>query len=136
MHVYDAVVIGAGQAGLATSYHLRRLGVDHVVLDADRHPGGAWQHRWDSLTMADVHGVADLPEGRAPGGSGDRANVVLPGWFARYEAEHDLPVLRPVRVDRVTDDGELLVVHAGDRRWWTRTLVNATRPWGPPFVPY
>ncbi len=135
MHVWESIVVGAGQAGLSASHHLRRLGIDHLVLDADDAPGGAWQHRWDSLTMADVHGVADLPEAPAPGRSDKRANVVLPAWFARYEAEHDLPVLRPVRVVRVTSEGELLVVHAGDRSWRTRTIVNATGTWSRPFVP-
>lgn len=136
MHVHDAVVIGAGQAGLSASYHLRRRGLDHVVLDGNDAPGGAWQHRWDSLTMADVHGLADLPDGPAPGRSTDRANEVVPAWFAAYEREHDLPVVRPVRVDRVTSEGELLVVHAGDRRWYARTIVNATGTWTRPFVPH
>lgn len=136
MHVYDAVVIGAGQAGLSASYHLKRLGIDHVVLDAAEHPGGAWQHRWDSLTMADVHGVADLPDAAAPGGSGDRANVVVPAWFGDYEAAHALPVERPARVTRVTSEGELLVVYAGSRSWRSRTIVNATGTWDRPFVPY
>lgn len=134
--MYDSIVIGAGQAGLSASYHLKRLGIDHVVLDADDRPGGAWQHRWDSLTMADVHGVADLPDAPAPGGSRDRANRVVPDWFARYESDHDLPVLRPVRVDRVESEGDLLVVHAGDRTWTARTLVNATGTWTRPFVPH
>lgn len=136
MHVYDAVVIGAGQAGLSASFHLTRLGIDHVVLDANERPGGAWQHRWDSLSMHDVHGVADLPDAPAPGDSPERANVVVPAWFDRYETDHRLPVVRPVRVDRVTDDGDLLVVHAGERCWTTRTLVNATGTWTQPFVPY
>lgn len=135
VHVYDAVVIGAGQAGLSASYHLGRLGLDHVLLDANDRPGGAWQHRWDSLTMDDVHGVADLPDAPAPGGSAERANLVLADWFARYEADHHLPVVRPVRVDRVTSEGDLLVVHAGPRQWTTRTLVNATGTWTQPFVP-
>jgi cation diffusion facilitator CzcD-associated flavoprotein CzcO len=135
VRTWDGIVIGAGQAGLSASYHLRRLGIDHLVLDADPAPGGAWQHRWDSLTMTDVHGVADLPDAPAPGRSESRANQVLPAWFARYEQEHDLPVLRPVRVDRVTEDDELLVVHAGERSWRTRTLVNATGTWSRPFVP-
>ena len=134
--VLDSVVIGAGQAGLSASYHLRRLGLEHVVLDADDAPGGAWRHRWDSLSMDDVHGVADLPAGRAPGRGRDRANVVIPAWFGAYERTHGLPVVRPVRVDRVENAGDLLVVRAGSRSWTTRTVVNATGTWTRPFVPY
>lgn len=136
VETFDAVVIGAGQAGLSASYHLTRLGVDHVVLDAGEAPGGAWQHRWDSLTMEDVHGVADLPDGAAPARSQARANTAVPSFFADYEREHDLPVVRPVVVDSVTSEGDLLVVHAGERRWRTRTLVNATGTWTRPFVPH
>jgi cation diffusion facilitator CzcD-associated flavoprotein CzcO len=134
--VLDSVVIGAGQAGLAASFHLLRRGVDHVVLDANRGAGGAWQHRWDSLTMDDVHGVADLPSSPAPDRSRRRANQVVPDYFADYERRNALPVLRPVRVDRVENDGDLLVVRAGDRSWRTRTLVNATGTWTRPFVPW
>ena len=134
--VLDTVVIGAGQAGLAASYFLRRRGIDHVVLDANRHPGGAWQHRWESLSMDDVHGVADLPGATAPDRSELAANLVVPDYFGDYERRHDLPVVRPVHVDRVDSDGDLLVVGAGERRWWTRTLVNATGTWTRPFVPY
>lgn len=135
MHTYESVVIGAGQGGLSASFHLRRLGVGHVLLDANTRPGGAWQHRWDSLSMDDVHGVADLPDAPAPGGSGDRANEVIAQWFDEYEEQHELPVMRPVHVDRVTDRDGLLRVHAGDRTWTTRTLVNATGTWTRPFIP-
>ena len=61
---------------------------------------------------------------------------MVPAYFADYERHHHLPVLRPVRVDQVVeaDDG-LLEVRAGDRRWLTRTIVNATGTWSRPFVP-
>ncbi|MCH1866172.1 FAD-dependent oxidoreductase [Nocardioides sp. CFH 31398] len=135
METYDAVVIGAGQAGLSASYHLRRLGLQHVVLDADDAPGGAWRHRWDSLTMDDVHGVAALPGTEPPRAAG-RANEVVPAYFADYERRFDLPVLRPVAVDAVTDDGEgSLLTRAGARTWRSRALVNATGTWTRPFVP-
>ena len=136
MEIYDAVVIGAGQAGLSTAHHLGRRGLSYVVLDADPAPGGAWQHRWDSLTMRDVHGIAALPDSAPPGGSDLRANEAVPAFFAAYERDHEIPVVRPVRVDRVTDAGGLLVVHAADRTWTTRTLVNATGTWRHPFVPH
>ena len=38
MEVLDSVVIGAGQAGLSTSYHLTRLGVRHVGLGGHLFP--------------------------------------------------------------------------------------------------
>ena len=141
MEILDSVVIGAGQAGLSASYHLMRRGLSHVVLDADAAPGGAWQHRWDSLTMQDVHGVAGLPDSSSPTDRAGRANVVVPAYFGSYERTHDLPVLRPVRVDRVESalpgvEDSLLVVHAGARSWRTRTIVSATGTWTQPYVPF
>ena len=141
MEILDSVVIGAGQAGLSASYHLRRRGLSHVVLDADAAPGGAWQHRWDSLGMSDVHGVAALPDADSPGDGQGRANAVVPAYFGSYERRHDLPVVRPVRVDRVESVlpgsvGGLLVVRAGDRSWTARTIVNATGTWSQPHLPY
>ena len=85
--------IGAGQAGLAASYFLRQRGIDHLVLDANPRPGGAWQHRWASLSMDDVHGVADLPGvHRARRLAAGRPTVVVPDYFDDYER-----VARPPR---------------------------------------
>jgi cation diffusion facilitator CzcD-associated flavoprotein CzcO len=137
------VVIGAGQAGLSAAYHLRRLGfapwADYVVLDSNDRPGGAWQHRWPSLTMADVNGVTALPGLPVPQSSpSEPARDVVAAYFADYENRFELPVLRPVGVDRVADadtgDGSL-VVRAGDLRWRARTIINATGTWDRPFWP-
>ncbi|MGW5241324.1 FAD-dependent oxidoreductase [Monashia sp. NPDC004114] len=138
----EVVVVGAGQAGLSVAYHLARLGVGpFVVLDANERPGGAWQHRWDSLTMHDVHGVADLPG--MPFTDVDpaaRASVAVPAYFAAYEERFDLPVVRPVRVTsvRAVDDDPdgLLRVETTAGTWITRSLVNASGTWETPFVPY
>lgn len=139
---WQTVVIGAGQAGLATSYHLQRRGITHVVLDANTAAGGAWQHRWDELTMADVHGIADLP-GLPAAGLPDQtapARVAVPALFAAYEAHFALPVRRPVQVRRVTNAvaGEshgLLRVTADKESWLTHTVVNATGTWTQPWWP-
>lgn len=136
MDILDSLVIGAGQAGLSASFHLRRRGVEHLVVDADERAGGAWQHRWDALTMRDVHGVAELPGDTPPPRDERRANVVVPAYFAAYEEAHDLPVLRPVHVRRVRDDAGVLLVEAEEGEWRTRTLVNATGTWTQPFVPH
>jgi putative flavoprotein involved in K+ transport len=47
----DVVVIGAGEAGLATSYYLTAAGCDHVILERDR-VGERWRsERRDSFTL-------------------------------------------------------------------------------------
>lgn len=167
----DVVVIGAGQAGLAAAYHLRRVGlvpVDEVtgpagprtvptfvVLDDAPAPGGAWQHRRPSLTMATVHGVHDLPGRSLPDADPDAsASDVVAGYFADYEDAFDLRVRRPVRVRAVRDLGgpdRLLAVETDEtgradgtgepgaprvgRTWRTRSVVNATGTWSKPFWP-
>lgn len=141
MSILSSIVIGAGQAGLSASHHLQRLGIDHVVLDAGERAGGAWQHRWDALTMKDVHRVAELPGEQPPAHTSSRANQVVPAYFGAYEERHRLPVVRPVTVRSVTDDDGILVVHGetgvdAGREWRARTLVNATGTWTQPFVPH
>lgn len=138
------VVIGAGQAGLSTAYHLRRRGLvpetDFVVLDANPGPGGAWQHRWPSLTLGATHRVHDLPD--LPLGTPDPAepaSAVVARYYGEYERRYALPVHRPVTVRSVTSpdgpDGPLLV-HTDHGVWRTRFLVNATGTWDRPYWPY
>ncbi|KAA9085252.1 NAD(P)-binding domain-containing protein [Microbacterium radiodurans] len=151
----DVAVIGAGQAGLSAGHHLRRRGFvpastgtaaqaaatgTFVVLDADAAPGGAWQHRWESLRMATVNGIHELPGAPVPPADPSAsARDVLPAYFAAYERDNDLRVERPVRVrsvSRVDDDprGRLRVAtDAGtcDARY----VINATGTWRRPFWP-
>jgi cation diffusion facilitator CzcD-associated flavoprotein CzcO len=88
--------------------------------------------------MHDVHRVADLPGARIPDDTGgERANQFVPAYFDEYETRFDLPVERPVQVERVADVDGLLRVESTDGRTWTsRTLVNATGTWTRPFVPH
>lgn len=137
VEIYDSVVIGGGQAGLSSSYHLKKRGIAHVLLDANPRPGGAWQHRWDALTMRDVHRVSDLPDDPIPDAAdSERANAFVPAYFTDYERTHDLPVVRPVQVRSVSDDDGLLRIEADRGTWLSRTLINATGTWTRPFIPY
>ena len=51
----NIIVIGAGQAGLAIGYYLRRTPYTWAMLDAELGPGAAWRHGWDSLRLARNH---------------------------------------------------------------------------------
>ncbi|MFI6018718.1 FAD-dependent oxidoreductase [Streptomyces sp. NPDC051287] len=137
----DVVVVGAGQAGLSSAYHLRRTGFepdrDVVVLDHSPAPGGAWQFRWPSLTYGKVHGMHALPGMELTGADPARPSAdVIGEYFAAYERAFDLRVRRPVNVRAVREGagGRLLVeTDAGD--WSARALINATGTWDRPFWP-
>lgn len=154
----DVLVIGAGQAGLSVAYHLWRTGfvpwhrADGVegsrsartfhVVDANSAPGGAWQHRWDSLTMSRVNGIFDLPGMPQEDVPGDAAsNVALPDYFERFETEFDIGVERPVRVYSVdfedpSDPRSWLRAETDNGTIRTRVIMNATGTWTKPFVPW
>lgn len=140
----DVVVIGAGQAGLSSAYHLQRMGLSgpagFVVLDQSPQAGGAWQFRWPSLTLSTVNRIHDLP-GMAFGQAVDtsatqvRAAEAVPRYFAAYEQRFALPVLRPTVVKLVTSRGERLRVETDRGNFSSRGLINATGTWEAPNIP-
>lgn len=130
------LVIGAGQAGLSAAHHLSSRGIDRIVVDAEDGPGGAWRHRWDSLTMATVNGIFDLPGmPREDVDPATPSNVAIPDYFARFEAARVPDVERPARVRAVRRVDGGFASDLGDRTIFSDALVNATGTWGQPFVP-
>ncbi|GAA6527229.1 NAD(P)-binding domain-containing protein [Intrasporangium sp. DVR] len=146
----DVLVIGAGQAGLSAAYHLRRRGFgpaggsggerEYAVLDSEVGPGGAWRHRWQSLRMATVNGISDLPGIAQPEVDPcEPSSEFLTRYFGAYERELGLHIVRPVRVAAVrredADPRGRLIVETDHGDWSTRGLINATGTWTKPFWP-
>jgi thioredoxin reductase len=145
------VVVGAGQAGLSAAYHLEHRGFTSalddpagertfVVLDANAAPGGAWQHRWESLTMATVNGIFDLPGfPKPPIDDAEPSRSAVPRYFAAFEQAHDFPILRPIEVLTVVPENDdphgALVVESTAGRWRARAVINATGTWNNPVLP-
>lgn len=145
------VIIGAGQAGLSAGYHLARRGFTSalakpsstrtfVILDANPAPGGAWQHRWESLHMATVNGIFDLPGYPKPPIDDDEpSRTAVPRYFDAFERQMQLPIVRPVSVTSVRradadPDGEL-ILDATQGTWRARAVINATGTWTNPLLP-
>src|SRR5690554_4550197 len=102
-------IIGAGQAGLSAGYHLKKMGLeigrDFILLDAAPRAGGAWQSRWDSLTLSTVNRIHDLPgmpfEETLESGENDvQANTAVPHYFDLYEKKFGLQVYRPIKAEK------------------------------------
>jgi cation diffusion facilitator CzcD-associated flavoprotein CzcO len=140
----EIAVIGAGQAGLSSAYHLKRRGLaanrGFVVLDRSPMPGGAWQFRWPSLTLSTVNRVHDLPGMRFEDAVDTRQTEVqaadaVPRYFAVYERAFELPVYRPVSVRVVCGRSERFVVETDRLEVSARGIINATGTWESPYIP-
>ena len=140
--VLDTLVVGAGQAGLAAGYHLKRAGLSFEILEARGEPGGSWPGYYDSLKLFSPARYSGLPGMPFPG-SPDRypARDEVVGYLRGYAEAFGLPVLagkRVLRAERaawraavggfrlLTDDG-------GEYR--ARTLIAATGSFARPHQP-
>jgi cation diffusion facilitator CzcD-associated flavoprotein CzcO len=140
----DIVVIGAGQAGLSSAYHLKRRGLapdrGFIVLDQSPQPGGAWPFRWPSLKLSTVNRIHDLPGMRFSevvdtNATEVEASVAVPQYYAAYEKAFGLPVYRPIKVIVVCDRGERLRVETDRGDVSARGIINATGTWETPYIP-
>lgn len=136
MEHVDVAVIGAGQAGLAAGYYLRRTGLRYVLLDASPEPGGSWRQTWPSLRLFSAAEHSSLPGWPMPRTGGDypsRADVI--DYLVRYERRYALPIRRNVAVEAVRRAGDALRLEAGREAWQARAVVSATGTAARPFTP-
>jgi len=147
-HVYDVIIVGAGQSGLAIAFALRREGVTNVVA-LDRSPTG-FEGPWATFAR-----MAELRTPKALVGTElGLPNLSVRAWFeARYGADAwegivriprqdwlaylawyrrilDLPVRNETEVDGIAFDGRSFVVGTsgpgGAQTLLARRVVLAT----------
>lgn len=123
----DVIVIGGGQAGLATSRELGLAGIDHLVLERDR-IGASWAGLWDNFRLNTPNWSVRLPGlhygGPEPDAFASRAEMVA--HLERYRAEMDAPVLEGVEVQALEPRGEGFELSTSDGPMSARSVVVCT----------
>jgi putative flavoprotein involved in K+ transport len=98
----ETLIIGAGQAGLSTGYHLQRLGRPFLIVDGHERLGDNWRHQWDTLKLYSPAKYDGLP-----GYSFPAPPWSFPGkeqvadYLESYALRADLPVRMSTRVNRL-----------------------------------
>jgi len=135
---HDVVVIGGGQAGLATGFHLAKRGVEFVILDAADQVGDSWRNRWDSLRLFTSGRYNGLPGMPFPGPrtffpTKDQAADYLSAYATRFQ----LPIRLGTRVERVSarDDGKGFVVVANGQPMDAQQVIVASGAFHVPRLP-
>ena len=134
----ETLIIGAGQAGLSTGYHLKRRGCPLLIVDGNARIGDNWRQQWDTLrlyTPAKYDGLPGLPF------PADRWHCPqkdeVGDYLERYALRFDLPVRTSTRVERLEarPDGRYLAT-VGDETISCNNVVVATGTFGrTPNVP-
>jgi putative flavoprotein involved in K+ transport len=133
----ETVIIGGGQAGLTTGYHLAERGRTFVILDANERVGAAWRTRWDSLRLFTPARYDGLPGVRFPAPAWSYPTKdEMADYLESYAERFDLPVRSGVRVAGLSKDGDRYVVTAeGGDRFEADNVVVATGAHRIPKIP-
>jgi putative flavoprotein involved in K+ transport len=136
----DTVVIGAGQAGLATGYHLAQRGEEFLILDAEERVGDGWRRRWDSLRLFTPARYSGLPGLAHPDPGAYLGKDKVADYLERYAERFALPVRHGVRVTALEKaaDGFRLSTSAGEKgatELRARNVVVASGATRVPAVP-
>jgi putative flavoprotein involved in K+ transport len=132
-----AVVVGAGQAGLAASHFLSGRSIDHVVLERGQ-VANSWRYeRWDSLRLLTPNWLSRLPgfryQGHDPDGYMTMAEVAE--FIERYAAHSQAPVRTGTNVTSVRPDGDGYHVTTDRGEISCRAVVVASGAFNRPSVP-
>src|SRR5271163_4650701 len=98
-----AVVVGAGQAGLAMSRHLAGAGLDHIVFERGEVAASWRTERWDSLRLLTPNWMCCLPgyQYEGPDRDGYQTAAETAGWLEGYARHIGAPVRTRVTVSQV-----------------------------------
>lgn len=133
----ETLIVGAGQAGLATAHCLQALGRECLVVDRNRRVGDNWRVHYDSLHLYTPIRYCALPGLAFPGEPwAYPTKDEVADYLETYALHFDLPVRMQTRVERLTRRDETFVAAFGEDTIESANVVVATGTFGrTPSVP-
>jgi putative flavoprotein involved in K+ transport len=133
---FDTIVIGGGQAGLATGYYLAQQEKHYIILDENTRAGETWRRRWDSLRLFTPSHNNKLPGMKFP-----RPDFYFPtkdeaaDFLEAYASHFSLPVRYGLKVDGLYKNERGFHITAGEASIHTRNVIVATGAFHSPHIP-
>lgn len=133
----DVLVIGAGQAGLATGYHLKSRGLDFYIIEQSGRVGDNWRNRYESLTLFTPRALSTLPGMPLAGDpNGYPSRDEFADYLEDYATRWRMPVAAGARVVELIRDGaEFLAMLSDGSTARSRSVVVATGGFQRPMRP-
>lgn len=133
---WHTVIIGAGQAGLATGYFLKRMNKEFIILDKHNNIGDSWRKRWDSLSLFTPSQYNGLPGMPFPGPKNSFPDKnQLADYLKSYASENSLPVHSGVTVDSLSHNESHFEIESSEGKIVCDRVVVATGTNPSPRIP-
>ena len=135
---YPVIIVGGGQAGLSTSYHLTARGISHLVIEKHR-AMHAWEtQRWDNFCLVTPNWQCALPGHSYQGADPDsfmKKDEIL-NYLKGFCEVVTPPIVEGVSVNRVTPRPEGgFEVSTSDGDYIADQVVVASGGYHEPIVP-
>lgn len=134
--MFDVLVIGGGQAGLAAGFHLAHQGRDFLILDENTRTGDSWRKRWDGLHLFTPSQFDNLPGMPFPKPMNYMpAKDEVAAYLEEYSTRFNLPIKHNTRVNELIHSGQYYQVSGSRFNYSARNVIIATGPFQVPYTP-
>ncbi|MBM7583625.1 putative flavoprotein involved in K+ transport [Bacillus pakistanensis] len=134
--MYDVVVIGAGQAGLAMGYFLQKQQMNYLILDKGSQVGEVWKNRYDSLKLFTPRMFNALPGLPLLGDNhGLPTKDEMAAYLNQYAEVFHLSIKFNCEVIQVTKENEIFTIVTNEGELISKAIVVATGPFQKPWIP-
>lgn len=135
--IFDSIVIGAGQSGLATAYYLKNKGLKYLVLEKSNQIAGSWPLYYDSLKLFSPVQYSSLPGLKFQGDIKHyptKTEVI--SYLNTYAQTFALNISTGKKVTEVLKAKELFIIKTEEGEIFkAKTIISATGSFDSPNLP-
>jgi putative flavoprotein involved in K+ transport len=134
--IWQVIVVGGGQSGLATGYYLEQVKSDFIILDEQQHTGDSWRNRWDTLHLFTPARHDGLPGMKfPPQRNGFPGKDEVAQYLSDYSDKFHLPVRSSVKVKKIQFENGRFNLDTSDGIFHAEKVVVATGTHPVPKIP-
>jgi hypothetical protein len=133
MNETNALIIGAGIAGLASASSLQKKGLEYIIIEKEAQAVTPWRNHYDRLHLHTDKGLSSLPYKkfdntipRYP----SRQQVV--DYLDQYQKEFNINPIFYTEAKSVRKEGDYWITETNNGRFKSKCLIIATGPYGKP----
>lgn len=134
--MYQTIVVGAGQAGLAIGYYLKKLNHSFLILDKSQYIGEVWEKRYDSLVLFTPRLYNSLPGLKINGHPhGFPTKDEISRYLYKYAETFKLPIKYNTEVVSIQKENNIFSVDTNGMNYHAKNVIVATGPFQKPKIP-